>query len=274
MLEVDSQLPQPGAGSGLVVFHRGRHHPKRVRVSRSQEVEKTRDFPASSEFLPPLKWPPPVNSQLTLLLAGFQKESPRLARLPSRSDAVITSRQRGAQRSAREKHTMNAWSGSFLLIATMALGICGGCRKSEDTASKAAPPQPAAELPVASAVAITPPAAAAPPSPPPYGEAARAAGIAGTLETTPSPVVVCEKTGIGVATVAWTVSGTTSVEIRVGTPDGTLFIKAGGPGSGKTGHWVTKDSVFFLQDTTNDAPRTLAHTLAKLAVEVANGPCP
>jgi hypothetical protein len=87
-------------------------------------------------------------------------------------------------------------------------------------------------------------------------------------------VQLCDKTGLGVATLAWTMSGTTSVEIRVGAPDGALFTRAGAPGTLKTGDWVKVGSKFYLQDRSKNAPPTLDNTLAVLEVETApGGPC-
>ena len=89
----------------------------------------------------------------------------------------------------------------------------------------------------------------------------------------PSPVLICEKSGHGVATVAWA-SNATLVELHMGSPSGSLFVKGAGIGSQKTGDWVAKGTTFYLQNVMNGAPLTDENTLAKLTVETVAGPCP
>jgi hypothetical protein len=107
-----------------------------------------------------------------------------------------------------------------------------------------------------------------------YGTAAAAAGISGTLKVTPSPVPVCEKTGLGKATVTWTAKGTKEVQIHIDALDGPLFAAAKTGGSSKTGDWIKKGTVFYLQHTAGGAALAPENTLARLEVEVTNGPCP
>lgn len=164
-----------------------------------------------------------------------------------------------------------------LVVLAHVLALSGaGCSKSEPTGTNAAPLPAPLPLPPPSSLppATSAPAAPAPPPAPTFGAAASAAGITGTLQITPSPVPVCPKTGTGIATLAWTIKGTPLVEVRIGKPDGSLFVKAGADGSKKTGAWVTKGSVFYLQNVAADAPLISDNTLAIVAADVIDGPCP
>jgi hypothetical protein len=96
------------------------------------------------------------------------------------------------------------------------------------------------------------------------------------LTYAPNPVVICEKTGRGAVTLSWTAGGPNLVytEVHLDAPDGSLFTKDSLSGSAKTGDWVAKGTVFFLQDATDGVPRDLDHTLARLEVDnVTAGKC-
>jgi hypothetical protein len=163
----------------------------------------------------------------------------------------------------------------YLGIAGVALCCaCAGCSKRTDEkaaaqAQQEAPPPPPPPPPSQT----TAPAAAEVPVPGPGAVEAKASG---TLSVTPDPVPVCDKTGTGVGTVSWTVQGATYVEVRLDKPDGTLFAASNKPTSSqKTGPWLRKDLVLFLQDADNNHPRDANYTLAKLTVPVTGGgPCP
>jgi hypothetical protein len=104
------------------------------------------------------------------------------------------------------------------------------------------------------------------------GVAAARMGISGTLAVT--PVAVCERTNVGSTVVSWTVSGTTKVEVRVGSPSGALLSATSGDGSQETENWVSKGTHFYLQIATDGVPRTLDYTLARVvARETVSGPC-
>jgi hypothetical protein len=62
----------------------------------------------------------------------------------------------------------------------------------------------------------------------------------------PNPVPVCDGTGKGVTTLTWEHTG--SVEIRLGSPTGSVFTKGGKAGSKETGKWVTDATIFYLID--------------------------
>jgi hypothetical protein len=89
----------------------------------------------------------------------------------------------------------------------------------------------------------------------------------------PDPLIVCEKPGLGEATLSWEAPGKEALEVRVGAPDGALFARTGSKGTHKTAKWVHAGTVFYLQDVQNDAPRTAAHTLARLRAKVVRKPC-
>jgi len=179
-------------------------------------------------------------------------------------------------------HTSKLW---WKLVAAQLIlcSACVGCKKTEE--EKPAAEQPAAPPPVAplaepAATTQTGPVPGTPvAAPPPVavpGPAVVAAGITGTLTVTPNPVPICDKTGNGVATVHWTAEKTKTIEVRVGAPDGTLFLAAHGKkGEMKTGPWVTKDYKFFLQAVDDHAPHNADYTIATVTPDVVGGgPCP
>ena len=94
-----------------------------------------------------------------------------------------------------------------------------------------------------------------------------------SFSISPDPVVVCDKTGVGEATLSWEAVGKEALEVRIGAPDGALFARSGAKGSEKTERWVRADTIFYLQDIENDAARTAAHTIARLRPKVVSRPC-
>jgi hypothetical protein len=154
-------------------------------------------------------------------------------------------------------------SSKTVLALVLVTATCGSCSKKSDEASSNAARQ-----------------AAAAPTPAPSAEPATTAPAevteppSGTISTDPTPVPVCPKTGDGIANVSWAAKGTKAVEVRVDAPDGKLFAQTGPTGSAKTGHWVRKGTVFYLQNAATGAPLAATSTLAKLEVEVVPGSCP
>lgn len=57
-------------------------------------------------------------------------------------------------------------------------------------------------------------------------------------------------TSLNQATVFWDVAGPEKVQIRVGSPMGTIFVEGRPSGSATTGHWVSPGIVFYLLDAT------------------------
>lgn len=81
------------------------------------------------------------------------------------------------------------------------------------------------------------------------------------------PLSNINSSGYGIATLNFSApAGVGHVEIHVGSPDGPLFSYTGPSGQLKTGQWATDGMTFYLQDVSNNQPRTLANTLATVTV--------
>lgn len=164
------------------------------------------------------------------------------------------------------------------LLLSVALGLTatGACDTSTppntnntNTPTGAATPSPSN----ATNPAPPPPSSAAPvPTP---GTTTRKAnsGATGNLTVTPNPIQACEASGMGAANLTWNFSGAQMVEIRMGAPDGTLIAQAGAQGSKLTGKFVAPGTVFYLQDATNNLPRTPANTMATVTVGTTTNGC-
>jgi len=96
----------------------------------------------------------------------------------------------------------------------------------------------------------------------------------GTLTANPNPIQVCDGSGLGVTGLSWTSGGTTTVELRVGAPNGALLAHTGPAGSANTGKWVGQGTTFFLQDVSGGLPLTAANTLATITVNTTTAGCP
>ena len=85
----------------------------------------------------------------------------------------------------------------------------------------------------------------------------------------PNPVQVCNAEGVGFTTVGWDATDVSEeVEIRVGSVDGTLFLKGGPVGSQRTGEWVAEGMVFILLDAGT------GEELARAGVTLTDDFCP
>lgn len=71
------------------------------------------------------------------------------------------------------------------------------------------------------------------------------------LVANPGPAPACDATGLGKTTLAWADKG--MIEVRVGSPDGTLFARSGGANSSETGKWVNDLLEFFMIAPENGA---------------------
>ncbi len=89
------------------------------------------------------------------------------------------------------------------------------------------------------------------------------------ITATPNPA---NSYGSGVASVEiqWSAPNSGTVQIRVGAPDGPLFVQGGSTGTAITGSWVTNGELFYLQDITGGKPLTAANTLAVVIVTLSN----
>jgi glucose/arabinose dehydrogenase len=98
--------------------------------------------------------------------------------------------------------------------------------------------------------------------------------ITGSISATPNPVQVCDGSGLGVVTLNWNSTGTRAVEVRVGSPSGSLFARSGtGSVSATTGKWVGNNTIFYLQDVSGGLPLSSANTLATVTVGVTTAGC-
>ena len=88
------------------------------------------------------------------------------------------------------------------------------------------------------------------------------------ISATPNPAPM-RASGRGMTTISWNAPSTTSIEIRVGSPTGTLFVSAGSQGSAQTGEWIVNGLTFYLQDVSGGKPLTPANTLGIVVVGLA-----
>ncbi len=98
-------------------------------------------------------------------------------------------------------------------------------------------------------------------------------GRTGSITANPNPIQVCDGSGYGATTLSWQSTGTTTVQVRVGSPSGALFTHAGPTGSATTGPWVGHGTQFFLQDVSGGLPPTPANTLATVTVSLTTNGC-
>jgi hypothetical protein len=67
---------------------------------------------------------------------------------------------------------------------------------------------------------------------------------------------------LGSATLNWSTSTATNVEVHVNAPDGPTFTGGGPQGSATASGWVKDGTVFYLQDRSNGEPLTTQFTIA------------
>jgi glucose/arabinose dehydrogenase len=97
---------------------------------------------------------------------------------------------------------------------------------------------------------------------------------AGSIAASPNPIVVCSGT-TGVTQLSWTTSGTSRVEVHIGSPTGSTFAVTGtGSQTRTTGNWVSEGMVFYLQNTSDGLPLTAANTLATVVLHLSRAGCP
>jgi hypothetical protein len=88
-----------------------------------------------------------------------------------------------------------------------------------------------------------------------------------TFAADPDPIVGQGPAKLGKTTLSW-MTPVKSVQIRLGSPDGKLFVISGSAQQAQTGDWVTNGMTFYLQDNTALNPTDSSATLAKLTVLV------
>ena len=74
--------------------------------------------------------------------------------------------------------------------------------------------------------------------------------------------------GLGQITLTWSAPSASTVEIRVSSPTGPLFVNYADTGSATTGEWVTDGMQFYLQDVSKGEPGTTLATFTAHAVAV------
>jgi len=85
---------------------------------------------------------------------------------------------------------------------------------------------------------------------------------------TPGLVPDPANTGLGTATLFWSLPSSSGVEIHVNSPDGPLFAEAEGSGFVSSGHWITDGMRFYLQDTSTGTSTSPSNTLAVATVDL------
>ena len=102
---------------------------------------------------------------------------------------------------------------------------------------------------------------------------AKKTNATGTITADPNPIKVCDKSGSGIAKLTWSASGTSTVEVRIGAPDGALFTNtSAGGGTAETGKWMGNGTVVYLQE--GGKPLTAEYTIAKVTVNLTTEGCP
>ncbi len=90
--------------------------------------------------------------------------------------------------------------------------------------------------------------------------------IGPTLTANPNPIPVTGVAILGMTTISWLAPGAEGVEVRIGSPSGTIFAVGGNRGSSQTGPWVSDGMTFYLQAA--GKPLTSDNTLAELVVHL------
>jgi hypothetical protein len=73
---------------------------------------------------------------------------------------------------------------------------------------------------------------------------------------------------LGMTAISWMAPGAEAVEVRIGSPNGVLWIGGGSRGSAQTGLWVADGMTFYLQDISGGKPLTAENTLATVVIRL------
>ena len=87
-----------------------------------------------------------------------------------------------------------------------------------------------------------------------------------SFTASPNPIPLAPGVVDGVTNLTWNAPSASSIQIRVGSPDGPLFTDNSNSGSMMTGTWVTHGMVFYLQDNSTGNATAASSTLATLTV--------
>jgi hypothetical protein len=90
----------------------------------------------------------------------------------------------------------------------------------------------------------------------------------GFLLTSAPSAPIASEDGLAEAELCWQAPDARVVEVHVGKPDGPLFARSTGPGRSRTGHWVSDNMQFFLQDVTGAKPLTPENTVGRITISV------
>ena len=92
-----------------------------------------------------------------------------------------------------------------------------------------------------------------------------------SLTANPNPIPVTANALVGVTTITWNAPYAQVIEIRIGSPNGTLLTTQGNRGSIQTGLWVSDGTTFYLQDVTDGKPLNSDSTLATVVLHLQRG---
>lgn len=87
------------------------------------------------------------------------------------------------------------------------------------------------------------------------------------LVADPNPIQVCDGTGLGQTQIAWFREELETVQLRIGAPDGRLFVRGGAHGTAETGPWVKDGTTVYLLDDPS------GEVLAHLTLHVSTAEC-
>ena len=90
---------------------------------------------------------------------------------------------------------------------------------------------------------------------------------AGRLTAAPNPVPELWR-GLAETTLSWAATATDAIEVRIGGPDGPLFVRSGPHGRAATGRWVRDSMTFWLQDASREPSTATANTLDAIMIRV------
>jgi hypothetical protein len=92
--------------------------------------------------------------------------------------------------------------------------------------------------------------------------------LQGSLTINPNPISA-PYGSFGTATLTWSTTSASNVEIRVNAPNGPLFATGGAQGSATATGWVTNGMTFYLQDVSQGEILTPAYTIAQATAQVS-----
>jgi hypothetical protein len=99
-------------------------------------------------------------------------------------------------------------------------------------------------------------------------------GATGTITASPNPIQICDGSGFGIASLSWSAAGARLVEVRVGAPDGILFVQSGPEGRKTTPKWASNGLVFYLQDASSGSAASPENTIATVTISTTTAGCP